>query len=618
MFLLTSPCCGAREQNSAMLPKSTQLGPLLIVAAVLLAYCNTFAAPFHFDDLYRIVKNPPVHTLWPPTVAMSKSNRPFAEYTFAINYAIHGDAVWGYHALNLFIHITASLCLYGIVRRTLALLPSRQGESGELLALAIALIWAVHPLQTQAVTYIYQRVESLMALAYLATLYCFIRARESEDPRRWYLGSVAACAYGMGCKEVMVTAPLIVLWYDRAFIAGSWRELFWKRRGYYAGLLATWGVLAWAMLHYAVSYTCGDQISVEGLTPWTYCLSQAGVIVHYLRLCFWPQGQCFDYGWPVVTTIYEVLPQALLIVSLLGTVLWCLFRYPQGSFIGGWFFLILAPTSSILPIIDLAVEHRMYLPLAAVTATAVLVFATVCARLFQQERVRTRVVVISTLSAAFFLAVATCQRNRVYRSTHRLWIDVVAKRPDNARGYYNLSVVFQSDGQFAQALEYCQKAIELDPHYLPAYNNAGAAAEKLGKTSQAMQYYSRVLEMSPEHAQAHFNVGQLLRHTSSEQAMKHFRLALRAKPDWSEAHNNLGAVLARRDPLLAEEHYRLALKYDPRNAEAHNNQANLLVRRGQLVDAIVHYRRALKIKPDFEMARRNLDIIQELTGPRRD
>ena len=295
-----------------------------------LAYSNTFDAPFVFDDQVRIVDNPSIRTLWPPTVAMADTNRPFAIWTFAVNYAAHGLDVWGYHALNLAIHLSGGLLLFGVVRRSLADCDGVLQQQAYAVALTTAVIWVVHPLQTQAVTYIVQRLESLMGLAYLATLYCFIRSRDPNHASRWRLASVLACGFGMGCKEVMATAPLVVLWYDRAFVAASWSEILQQRKYYYASLAGTWGVLAWSMLHFTEDYTGGGLVSVEGLTPWTYLVSQAGVLTHYLRLCVWPQGQCLDYDWPMAASLAEVVPQGLLIVSLLAATIWSIFVVRNG------------------------------------------------------------------------------------------------------------------------------------------------------------------------------------------------------------------------------------------------------------------------------------------------
>jgi len=178
------------------------------------------------------------------------TGRQLINLSLAVNYAVGGTRVWGYHALNLAVHILAGLTLFGIVRRTLLQprLRGRFGAAANGLALTTAVLWTVHPLQTESVTYIIQRCESMMGLFYLLTLYCFIRGAASQRPRLWYGLCVTACALGMACKEVMVSAPLMVLLYDRTFVSGSFR-VAWRRHGRLLGALAG----TWVLLGYLVA-----------------------------------------------------------------------------------------------------------------------------------------------------------------------------------------------------------------------------------------------------------------------------------------------------------------------------------------------------------------------------
>ncbi|MGB2987435.1 MAG: glycosyltransferase family 39 protein, partial [Phycisphaerae bacterium] len=219
--------------------------PILLVLSGLIVYLNSFAGVFIFDDTVHILESERIRHLWPPWDLLAR-RRPTLELSLAVNYAIGGLGVWGYHAFNLAVHVLAGLTLFGIARRTLMheRCRDRLGQASHWLALTIALIWLVHPLQTQSVTYIIQRSESLMGLFYLLTLYCVIRGAESPLRYRWYLAAVIACALGMGSKAVMVTAPLVVLLYDRVFLSPSFSEAFRKRWGLYSGLAANWGILA--------------------------------------------------------------------------------------------------------------------------------------------------------------------------------------------------------------------------------------------------------------------------------------------------------------------------------------------------------------------------------------
>jgi hypothetical protein len=299
------------------------------------------------------------------------TSRPIVTLSLALSYALDGMNVRGFHIVNLAIHILAGLLLYGIVRRMLEgeKLSARYGGAASWLAAAAAGIWLVHPLQTESVTYIIQRAESLMGLFYLLTLYCCIRGFEARHAARWFLAAVIACAFGMGSKEVMVTAPVLVLLYDRIFVAPTFGQIFRQRWGLYAGLFATWLVLG-ALL--AAMRVEDQTVLVSDLTPWRYAITQFEVIVHYLRLSFWPHPLVLDYLWPLADNIPSVLPWAIVVLMLVAATVWALLRQAWAGFWGAWFFLVLAPTSTVVPIADAAFEHRMYLPLAAVAVLAVM------------------------------------------------------------------------------------------------------------------------------------------------------------------------------------------------------------------------------------------------------
>ena len=344
-----------------------------IIAAGVLVYLNSFAGVFIYDDLREIVGNRRIRGfdgLW--------GSRPVVMFTLALNYAVGGLDVRGYHLLNLVVHLLAGLTLFGVVRRVAGLPQFREvsGRRASLFALATALIWVVHPLQTESVTYIIQRAESLMGLFYLLTLYCVVRGATSSRSAPWYACAVLACALGMGSKPVMITAPIVVLLFDRAFLAGSFADVFRSRWRLYAGLAVTWGVLLGTgivavMLDVSPQRPTTAGFGYEGATPLTYLLTQAGVLEHYLKLCFWPRPLCLDYAWPLASTAGAIVGPVLLIGGLFAASVFAWRRYPWLGFLGLAFFAVLAPTSSIVPFAHASFEHRMYLPLAAIVLIAV-------------------------------------------------------------------------------------------------------------------------------------------------------------------------------------------------------------------------------------------------------
>ena len=450
---------------------STVIAVGILVAAGILIYANSFSAPFVFDGRDQIEQNLAIRTLWPLWAPTRDTMRPVGWWSFAINYAIGGTNVWGYHATNLAIHLAAALTLFGIVRRSLSgeRLASRFGPKAWGLALVVALLWLVHPLQTQSVTYIYQRFESLMGLFFLLTLYSFIRAQDCSRQTTWYVAAVACCLLAVTTKEVAAVLPLLVLWYDRAFVAASWRDIYQRRWRLYAGLSGTWMVLAMIVYRQSDKFPNAGLLVVEGLTPLQYAASQPGVIAHYLRLSLWPTGLCLDYAWPVAATAAKIVPPLALVATLLALTAWSMFRWPAWSFLGAWFFLILAPTSSIVPIADLAFEHRMYLPLAAVITGGVigghLIIEWLLAGRWPTATWRPLVSALIgyglVLMISMTLGSLTIKRNLDYRSAAAIWGDCVLKSPNNARAHNNLGIALADHGQVKEAFVHFRKAEEI-------------------------------------------------------------------------------------------------------------------------------------------------------------
>ena len=359
-------------------------GRALVVAAFMacaavLVYLGSFTVPFLFDDGPAILENESIRdllkigdVLWPDLEGgVTTSGRPVLNLSFAINHALGGYDPVGYHAMNLAIHYLAALALFGIVRRTMCRVAGDATcERAFWMAASVAILWMLHPMQTSAVTYLSQRAESLCGLFYLVTVYTFARSTASTRSAWWLGASIVACALGMGTKEVMVSAPLIVLLYDRTFVSGTFAKAWACRKTYYTLLALTWLLLvALAFATPGRGTTAGFETVV---TPWTYLLTQCAAITHYLRLVFWPHPLVFDYGTATIGSLGSVWWQALLLIGLAGVLLWALIKRPAMGFLGAWLFALLAPSSSLVPVASQSVaEHRMYLPVAAVLVTAV-------------------------------------------------------------------------------------------------------------------------------------------------------------------------------------------------------------------------------------------------------
>ena len=586
---------------------------MIIVLAALAVYHNSFAGPFIFDDTASITDNPTIRHLWPlwrsqpPPIGLTVDGRPVVNFTLAINYALGGVTPWGYHVMNLVIHILAGLTLFGIARRTLLrpTLSGRFGAEATPLALAVAVIWTVHPLQTEAVTYVVQRAESLMGLLYLLTIYCFIRGVESGKPGRWYGLSLTACALGMGTKEVMASAPLMVLLYDSMFVAGSLQEAWTRRWRLYAGLAGTWVILGYLLA--SVGNRGGSSGFGTEMTWWVYALTQCRAVVHYLKLSVWPYPLVFDYGTPTVQHVRQALPCALVLAALVGATVIALWHRRAIGFLGVWFFAILAPSSSVVPITaQTMAEHRMYLPLAAVVTLGVMVINALLGR----------------RSGAVFLALAvglgflTIQRNQDYRTELSIWSDTLTKCPDNVRAHYDLGNVLLGMGKVREAIDQYEQALQLRSDCLEAHDNLGNALCRIGRVPEAIGHYEEALRVFPNDAKVHYNFGRALAQEGQlPGAIGHYEQALRSNPDFTEAHVNLGIALAQigsnQDALA---HFTEALRLSPDSPEVHDNLGLALFQAGKVQEAIDHYEQALRIKPDYVEAHFNLGLALDKMG----
>ncbi len=575
-----------------------------LAGAAAAAYSRTFAVPLLFDDESSIASNKTIRHMasgfWPPS-GTTVSGRPVLNLSLALNFSISGTEVWSYHALNLAIHVLAGLTLFGIVRRTLAPLV---GPAATATGFAAALLWMLHPLLTESVTYLIQRAESLMGLFYLLTLYCFIRGANANAPRKnlWFTFSVAACLLGMGTKEVMLSAPLIVLLYDRTFIAGSFNGALRCRRWVYCGLAATWLFLLYLVV--AVEGRSGSAGFGVGVPWWSYALTQLPAIAHYLRLALWPYPLVFDYGSSVAHPLSLVVPCALIVAALLGATSWALVKRPAVGFLGACFFAILAPSSSIVPVATEAMaEHRMYLPLIPVVVLVVVVA--------HRWLGRTSVAICAVAAAS--LGFATLQRNDDYRSQEAIWSDTVTKRPENERAQDNLGFVLSKiPGRLDEAIEHYEEALRLNPDFVEAhYNLAFALLSKAGRLNDVISNYEAAIRLKPDLVDVHFNLARALEGVPgrSDEAIAHYEEAVRLSPEFAEAHYNLGFMLQAQPGRLGEAvtQFEEFLRLKPLNPGAHFMLGcTLQAMPGRLDDAVAQYREAIRLKPDYVAAHCNL------------
>jgi tetratricopeptide (TPR) repeat protein len=589
-------------------PRRT-LAALGLAGAIVAAYFNSLHGAFVWDDVPTIVESSSFEHLSSvldrPAAVNTTSGRPLVSLSLALNYALGGRNPVGYHIFNVLVHVAAALALFGFVRR-LALLPRWAGRfeahaSG--LALVVAALWALHPLQTEAVAYVIQRAESLMGLCYLLTLWLFLRSLESPRPGLWQALAVVACALGMTAKEVMVSAPVVVLLFDRTFLAGSFRRALASKKLFYCALFATWLILFWLVASLGGNRD-GSTGGFSAHAAWVpYWQTQFPAIATYLKLVFFPSPLIFQYGTSWLPNAAAALPAALVVAPLLGLTVVAFFRWPAAGFLGFWFFSILAVTSLIPGTVDMVVEHRMYLALAPL-------WMLVAAGLYLW---RQRLALVLLGAAALAFAAATVARNRDYRTPLTLWTDNVAKRPGNALSRFNLSAeLLRQPGRTAEAQAQLEAALKLQPDlWMVHYNLALMLAQQPGQVDRAIAQFRETIRVAPGNAQAHHNLAILLYQRGQlEEACSHLQSAVRFDPSNRVAWLSLVQLLVElARPDNAIDACSALVQAHPDFADGQAEFGILLATGKRQAEAIPHLEAALRLDPAQPAARFYLGTV---------
>lgn len=531
-----------------------------LVAATIVAYANALRGPFQFDDFHAIVENPAIRDLSSFVPLLS----PTAEYplqlikprwvgdlSFALDYRLWGIDPRGYHLTNLFVHLAAVLLVY---RLGLLLLRAPRLETTAVAAHAkevsfwAAAGFALHPLQTQAVTYVVQRFASLATLLVLVAAVAWFEAR-----RRWggaetrrvvglTVVAVLASALAMVTKEMVVTAPLLILLADFLLFAGATakRLATWLPLGATPGLAFAGAIFGRPLLE-RLSAAGADTGAVMGMTHADFLLTELEVVATYLRLLVWPAGQNVFWDYPIEHSLFA--PKALAALALLtglggGAVLatWSRRAPPELRLVSwgiAWFFGALVVESGPILIIDVINEHRVYFPSVGLFLAASVGLFTLARRVARPTAFRIAGLV---LLAAWGLA--TSRRNAVWERGVTLWEDCAAKSPALPSPLFMVGLSWERENDWARAAEAYQRSLAVDPRYFPARLGLRAMCTKLGRSDCAL----------------HASATLAFLEGNSPQALRLWQQGLQVNPRYAAMHYGIGLVLERAgQPALAGE-----------------------------------------------------------------
>ncbi len=631
---------------------------LILLTLVSLPWLNSFKGTYLFDDSREIEQSPRIKEFL-PLKRHFRGQRPLQSLSLALNYKISGFDPWSYHLVNLLIHLASVLVLFLLLRGTLNAMraPPKWLPHSDHLAFAVALLWGVHPIHTESVTYIVQRSESLMGLFYLAGLWAVMKACQSSRSLPWFFLAALFGSLGMLTKVVIGSLPLMAIFYDRVFFCrDGWRSLKERWRGYVV-LTGIWlvplstGLLGKLLTTKSASgggtpgASASAGLSVGHISSMDYLLTESGVLIHYVRLVFLPINQCLDYTWKAVTSISDVLIEGpIVLVTLLLGFFW-LQRGRRVGFLIVAFFLILAPTSSVIPTFDNAAEHRMYLSSIAVLVLGIL---GLC-HLLKVKAMRREMVMLLIAVPYCLLAFATFSRNQLYADPVAMWQDVLEVSPENGRALNQLGGLALLAGDLEQAEIWCQKSLAVSPNYglnstlmaqiesrrgnypaaLPyairgtkfqhgaplGWLVLGVTLSKVGQHEQAIEAFDKAGLLAPRWPDLHCKKSQVyIRSGQFDLAAKSLERAFREGIDSGEAYS-VAATLARRrgDLEEAEANYKKALALDDQSAEIWLNYSITLEAMERYEDALEAAKKALSLK-DLARARLQVGILESKLG----
>ena len=543
-----------------------------IVLAGVIAYANAYHGEFVFDDepeivTQQLIRNPH-HFLRSWEAYRAHPNRILVYFTFALNYALGGLDTTGYHAVNILVHLGTALLVYALALlsfRTPHLRRSALAPWRASVALVAALLFVTHPVQTQAVTYVVQRFASLATFFYVLAVVLFVRWRLARDAGRatglggWalYATVLVSALAAMKSKEIALTLPLVIAVYEFAFFASPLR----RRLAWLAPILATLVVIPASTfdLHKPLGALLADVSSIRlqsEVSRLDYLRTQLTVVVRYLGLLLVPVGQNLDYDYPIYRSFAEprvaISGLFLLVLGALALAAWGgpVGRWTRRTFDPAsrlvafglvWFFVALSVESSVIPIVDVIFEHRVYLPSVGFFVAAASLGALAAHRLAPARAAKATLV--AGILISLVLGAATLARNEVWSTKLTLWTDVVAKSPRKSRARDNLGLALARRQREAEAIVQFREAIRLEPTNARAWTNLGVALVKTGRRAESAAAFVAAVNLDPDHAEALYNLGRYyLVEGRYDEAAALFQRAIRRRRDYAEAYANLGAA----------------------------------------------------------------------------
>jgi len=601
------------------------LSVIIIFCLGIIVYSNSFFCSFHFDDSDYIVRNLFIRNIqnlfhyW-----VFYPCRFITFLSIAVNYHFNHLNVFGYHLFNLAVHLACAVLVWFLTLLTLST-PVMKGDKiskhADLIAFFAGLVFVSHPIQTEAVTYIWQRTASMAAMFYLASLCFYVKSRllvstDGHKVRSYYILSLMMAIMAMFTKENTVTLPLMIVFYEFCFFKVGEDFVFSRMNWLYLSpfLLTIFVIPVTILLTKAQQFQAIQRFVHEpgGTSPWHYLLTQFRVIVTYIRLLFLPLNQNLDYDFSIAKSIFA-WPVLMSFLFLAGILYWAkqlFLKYRLVSFSIFWFFLTLSLESSVFPLKNVIFEHRLYLPLIGYSMFLV----SGVYYLFPKNTIKTMVIILTIIIT--LNSILTYQRNKVWRDEITLWSDAIAKSPHKARPINDLGFAYCQLGNYTQAVSDYNKAIELDPQLADAYVGRGLSYANQGKFVQAISDYNKAITLEPTFAEAYNNRGIFYLHQGdSIQAISDLTKAIYEDPLDVKAYYNRGCSYAKQgNSIQAVSDYSRAIEIDSSYADAYYNRGLSLAQQKFFAQALFDFNKTIEINPNYGDAYNNRGIIYAMQG----
>ncbi|MDY6905810.1 MAG: tetratricopeptide repeat protein [Thermodesulfobacteriota bacterium] len=613
-----------RKSHSAQWQIFVISGVIILLGTLI--YANTFHVPFIFDDIHNIKENSLIRltTITPGKILQLKNSpcphRLIANFSFALNYFFHDYNVFGYHLINLIIHLITGLLVFLTARQTLRL----TGTDDRFIPALAAVLWLVNPVHTQSVTYIVQRMTAMATMFYLLALFLYIKARlmQHDLPKKkaahilLFAGCALAGLLGLGSKEIAATLPLFLFIYEWFFfqdLNGQWvkQRLLWI------------GIACLAFLAIAAVYLGTSPVEkiLKGyghrdFTLGQRLLTEPRIILYYLSLLVFPHPDRLNlnYDISVSTSLIDPATTLLSILTLSGLFVVTMVAAPKNRLLAFailWFLGNLVIESSFLSL-ELIFEHRTYLP-------SIFIIIVLTTALLTSSRIRNTGITALCVTIVVF-CYWTYQRNQVWADKVSLWKNCSDKAPGSPRPYINMASALMESGDMARAKTLFQKALQLDPSNDAAHKEYGLLLLEEGFTDQAIDHFRKSIVLNPRNIAAYNNLGYaLLRKNQTPKAISALEKARHLNPYIPEVHYNLAKAYLQNDHTTttfdtAEKAFQEAISLDPLYYKAFNDLGALYLLTGQTDKAVHVLNEAIRINPEYAPAHKNMALTLNRQG----